>query len=162
MRRVDKLNKAIEILHIQHGLNARQIQSYLRDRNLFLDLEVITDVVLDINYQPVTIPKKSRQTLRCERLNAVLKQVVPLHKEGHCPWRYMSSMLDEVGITMPGSGVRFNSLNIQKYLKSHSLHIKIGNRAHYRQGLTYREYCAKLEEQIQQLRDYQSWIQEGN
>jgi len=160
LNRVEKLNKAIEILHIQHGMSAREIQTYLKDRNLYLDLQLVTEVVLGLNYSPVSVPRKSKIQLRCERLNPILRQIVQVHQKYRCPWRYLALLLEHTGVLMPGSGQRPTSKNVQKYLRKHDLHQRVGLCREV--GLTYLDYCAKLEQEIQQLLDYSGWVREGN
>lgn len=162
MNRVQKINKAVEILHVQHGMTAREIQQYLKDRCLHVDLETLIELVLGLNYSPVNVPRKSKTALRIERLNPILKSLVDIHVEFSVPWRYMASLLNEVGITLPGAGTKITSTNIQRYLRQQDLHRRVGRRCSTYPGLTYGQYCAKLEEQVQQLQEYLSWTQEGN
>ena len=164
MTRVQKINKAIEILHCTQNLDAKQIHAYLADHKIYVEMPVIAEVILSLNYvKPpnLTIPRKSKLQIKIERLVAALRPLMETHQKTRAPWRYLASYLNGLGITIPGTGTIFRVQNLTAFLKSHQCHVRSGAPSK-NAVLTYSAYCARIEPVTQQLLDYAEWIKEGN
>ena len=164
MTRVQKINKAIEILHTTKDMDAKQIAAFLADHRIYVEMPVIAEVILSLNYvKPpnLTIPRKSKLQIKIERLVAALRPLMETHQKTRAPWRYLASYLNELGITMPGQGTVFHVPNLTAFLKKHRCHVRSGAPSK-NAVLTYSQYCARIEPVSQQLIDYAEWLKEGN
>lgn len=164
MTRVQKINKAIEILHVEKGLDAKQIHAYLAERKIYVELHTITQVVLSLNYvAPVklNIPRRSKLQIRIERLVNALKPVLDLHHKARCPLRYLSQVLNGLGITVPGTGAFFTHKKLLVFLKLHNIH-KRSQLSSNNYTLTFQEYSDMIDPVLEPLKEYAAWVQEGN
>lgn len=163
MTRVQKINKAIEILHAQQNLDAKQIHQYLSERHIYVELPVIAEVILSLNFvkpPTLTIPRKSKLQIKIERLVEAIRPLMETHLITKAPWRYLAALLNSLEVVVPGSGVSFTQTNLCKFLRQHNLHVRSSARP--QAALTYASYCARIEPVIQSLQEYADWIREGN
>lgn len=164
MTRVQKINKAIEILHCEKGLDAKQIHSYLEERKIYVELHTITQVVLGLNFvgaPKLTIPRRSKLQIRIERLVEALKPVLERHHSARCPLRFLAQILNSLGITVPGTGSQFTQKKLLMFLKKHNIH-KRSQLSSNNYTLTFQEYYARIDPVIGPLKEYAAWVQEGN
>lgn len=155
MTRVERLNKAIEILFINKGMSAKQIQKYLDDRGHYLDLLTVVTVIQQLQYYELE-PRKpqTRQGAYREELNKELRPIIDAVVEHKVPYSYVVRLLNEHELKVPGSGLAWTLHRLKKYMFRWKLYRRNGV-LNQRFGLTYLEFCATLDHGLERLKEYQ-------
>lgn len=168
MTRVEKINLAIEICHIQKDMNALEIQKFLASNKIPLDIHVIADVIRDLNYKRTskslrnTKANKPWYTPLQERLFPILEELARRQLRMKASPDWSARLLNEIGIRQPYY-VRapWRGKTFKRFLSRRNRYHGIKqSRTKDDKLLTYARFCDNLVDVIAQLEEYLSWEEE--
>jgi hypothetical protein len=162
MTRVEKINLAIEILHIQKNLKTPEIKEYFRKHNIYVDSEVIEDVIRALNYNPnkKINTKINRQWFfeMQDHLNPLLDILVGEVVYYHMTYEHMVRLLNELEIQKPiPIGGPWKQNTLRRYLMHRNLYRSLRRIRDAEKSLPYHEWCAKIGHVIAKLEEYSEW-----
>lgn len=127
MTRVERINKAIAILHLNKQLNPKQIKEVLKSYGHDVDLHVIVAICVD--NQPVPVKsrapsKDSPQEIRRKQLDGAFAELMVSVEKHKIPFSFVARYLNSLGLHNPTSLNRWTNKSVKQFLVRRKLHKK--------------------------------------
>lgn len=151
MTRVERINKAIAILHLNKQLNPKEIKEVLKSYGHDVDLHVIVAVCVD--NQPVVVKdrapsKDSPQEIRRKKLEEAFAELIGCMEKHRVPFSFAARYLNSIELYNPTSLNRWTDRSVKQFSVRRKIHKKRSG-VHLAHCLPYDEWASKIPPELE-------------
>lgn len=157
LTRVERINKAIEIMFISMKMKPRDIQTELAKHGHLLDLPVVLGICTQLEQKTLCVADRSRVDKKREAFDKLLQEMSEFCRDNKIRYVDMQRYLMQQGIPNPANNEPWLKQGLCKYLHRRNIYVRLRRKGEEAVNFPQAQVLFNQAGFAEKLKPYTSW-----